>query len=46
MTRAYDTRPNLEGYDALTVRGIAKFALVGAGLIIAAIDRMIQIFSE
>ncbi len=35
MTRAYDTRPNLKGYDALTPRGLAKFmlaviALVGA----------------
>jgi len=26
MTRAYDIRPNLESYDALTVRGIAKYA--------------------
>ena len=26
MARTYDTRPNLEGYDALTVRGLAKFA--------------------
>ena len=25
MARSYDTRPDLEGYDALTVRGIAKF---------------------
>ena len=28
MSRAYDTRPNLEGYDALTLRGISKFVLV------------------
>ena len=27
MSRAYDTRPNLEGYDALTLRGISKFVL-------------------
>ena len=26
MSRAYDVRPNLESYDALTVRGIANFA--------------------
>ena len=25
MARAYDTRPDLAGYDALTLRGIAKF---------------------
>ena len=30
MSRGYDIRPNLEGYDALTVRGLAKFlAVVG-----------------
>jgi len=28
MSRAYDTRPDLEGYEALTVRGIAKFVAV------------------
>jgi hypothetical protein len=28
MARAYDTRPDLEGYDALTVRRIAKFVAV------------------
>jgi hypothetical protein len=33
MGRAYDTRPNLEGYDALTVRSLAKFVLVAAILI-------------
>jgi hypothetical protein len=35
MTRAYDVRPNLEGYDALTLRSIAKFVLV-VGLIVGA----------
>ena len=30
MTRAYDTRPELEGYDALTVRGIAKWTALVA----------------
>jgi hypothetical protein len=35
MARSYDTRPNLEGYDALTVRGIAKFAVV-IGLLLGA----------
>jgi hypothetical protein len=28
VSRAYDTRPNLEGYDALTLLGIAKFVLL------------------
>ena len=28
MARGYDTRPDLEGYDALTVRGVAKFVLI------------------
>jgi hypothetical protein len=28
MTRTYDTRPELEGYDALTVRALAKFVAV------------------
>ena len=32
MSRAYDTRPNLEGYDALTLRSVAKFVLVIAML--------------
>ena len=26
MTRAYDTRPDLAGYDALTVGGVTRFA--------------------
>ena len=30
MSQAYDTRPELEGYDALTLRGIAKFVAIVA----------------
>jgi hypothetical protein len=30
MSQAYDTRPELEGYDALTVRGIAKWTALVA----------------
>lgn len=33
MTRAYDTRPDLPSYDALTMRGIARFA-IAVGLLI------------
>ncbi len=37
MTRAYDMRPNLETYDALTMRGLAKFALLAACLVGASV---------